>query len=152
MDCSNLMVGWCQQQYFSLILCWVRVGGGCRHWKQLRAELGGPAWPQPSSPALMEVCQAGFVALQWLFCSSLHTVAHELFEFIVRRTPLLLETCSSCFLMFFHYTGKECGYINIWLSLVVCLCRCISVADVFLFWAEMLFPSLCGPCPSLCAQ
>lgn len=59
---------------------------------QMGAERGGPAWPQPSSTALMEVCQADFVGPQWLFSSSLHTVAYELSEFIVRKPPLLLET------------------------------------------------------------
>lgn len=47
--------------------------------------------------------------------------------------------------MFIHYTGEECGYINILLSLVFRLHCCISVAYISLFWAEMLFPRLCSP-------
>lgn len=37
-------------------------------------------------------------------------------------------------------------------SLVFLFHCCISVASVFLFWAETLFPVLCGLGPSLCAQ
>lgn len=151
MDCLNLMAGWCQQQYFSLILCWVRVGGGCGHWGKWGQSEGVLPGPSPAAQLSWRCAKL----ILWVCSGSSLLVfiqLHMSYLNLLLENPLCYLKRSSCFLMFFHYTGKECGYINIWLSLVVCLCRCISVADVFLFWAETLFPWLCGPCPSLSAQ
>lgn len=89
------------------------LGWGC--WWLWTLEAAGRRAGRRCSPS-WRCCQPAFVGLRWLSSWSFCTVEPELSEFIVRKTPLLLETCPLCFLIFIHYTGEECCYVNIWLS------------------------------------
>lgn len=94
------------------------------------------AWLSPTKVSPSCLCRS-VVALLLVFVQLNLSYPNLLLEKPLRYLKRVLRVT--------HYAGEERGYINIWLPLVFCLRCCISVADVFLFWAETLFPASCGP-------
>lgn len=110
-----------------------------------------PAVQLANAEVLQHCCRpvhcSGF-AVSLLFASVQQNLSY--LNSLLENIPLLLGTCLSCFLMFIYYTGKNRGYINIWLSLMLSLHCCISHARCFPFLDWNTHSRLCEPGPLLC--